>query len=157
VSALRSELSQRHTERNQLRRQLERTTRRVDALEAERASAGSAQEGERSDDESDSDAGEASVALSFRVPIFSRRFRASAEALPDPVRRRAVILASRIAAGDEAAFRGTRRLRIDRELYRQRVGREHRLIFRMDAHELEAVDLVPRKDFERTIRELVRG
>jgi len=37
------------------------------------------------------------------------------------------------------------------------VGREHRLIFRMHAQELEAVDLVPRKDFERTIRELARG
>jgi hypothetical protein len=37
------------------------------------------------------------------------------------------------------------------------VGREHRLIFRMHAQELEAVDLVPRKDLERTIRELSRG
>ena len=86
------------------------------------------------------------MALSFRVPVFSKRIRSSAHGVPDPVRRRAVILTSRIAAGDETAFRGTRRLRLDRDLYRQRVGRE-----------LEAVDLVPRKDLERTIRELARG
>jgi uncharacterized coiled-coil protein SlyX len=158
VSTLRSELSQRHAERNQLRRQLERTSERVDALEAERASvARPPAEEDADDDDRDAESDEAIVALSFRVPVFSRRFRSSANAVPDPVRRRAVILASRIAAGDEAAFRGTRRLRLDRDLYRQRVGREHRLIFRVHAHELEAVDLVPRKDLERTIRELSRG
>jgi hypothetical protein len=158
VSTLRSELSQRHAERNQLRRQLERTRRRVDALEAERASVERpAAEGDADGDDQDAEPDDANVALAFRIPVFSRRFRSSAEALPDPVRRRAVVLASRIAAGDEAALRGTRRLRLDRQLYRQRVGREHRLIFRMHAQELEAVDLVPRKDLERTIRELAGG
>jgi len=158
VSTLRSELSQRHAERNQLRRQLERTRKRVDALEAERASADRPPaEDDASDDDSDTGSDDTKVALSFRIPVFSKKFRSSAEALPDPIRRRAVILTSRIAAGDEGAFRGTRRLRLDRDLYRQRVGREHRLIFRMHAQELEAVDLVPRKDLARTIRELARG
>jgi uncharacterized coiled-coil protein SlyX len=155
VTALRSELSQRHAERNQLRRQLERATRRVDALEAERA--GATRPPADDDDGADAEPIPPGVALSFRVPVFGRRFRASAETLPDPVRRRAVVLASRIAAGDEAAFRGTKRLRLHRDLYRQRVGRDHRLIFRIHAQELEALDLVPRKDLERTIRELARG
>jgi len=31
------------------------------------------------------------------------------------------------------------------------------LLFRLHEQELEAVDLVPRKDLERTIRELTRG
>ena len=158
VSTLRNELSQRHAERNQLRRQLERTRKHVDALEAERANAERPPaEDDVSDYDSEAEPDDANVALSFRIPVFSRRFRSSSEALSDPIRRRAVILTSRIAAGDENAFRGTRRLRRDRDLYRQRVGREHRLIFRMHAQELEAVDLVPRKDLERTIRELSRG
>ena len=159
VGSLRSELSQRHAERNQLRRQLERASKRVDALEAERASPERppAPEGDAPDDGSDAEPDYETIALSFRIPVFSRRFRTSLEGVPDPIRRRALILASRIAAGDDAAFRGTRRLRVDRDLYRQRVGREHRLIFRMHAQELEAVDLVPRKDLERTIRELARG
>jgi hypothetical protein len=155
MARLRSELTQRHAERNQLRRQLELAQRRVDALEAERggaepppAEAGDGPEAEPLDPD---------VLLSFRVPVFSRRFRSSAEAVPDPVRRRAVIVASRIAAGDASAFRGSRRLERDRELYRQRVGREHRLLFRLGADQLEAIDLVPRKDLERTIRELTRG
>jgi hypothetical protein len=71
--------------------------------------------------------------------------------LPDPG---FIAKLSAHAAGDLAAFRGTRRLRLDRDLYRQRVGRGHRPIFRVHAQELEAVDLVPRKDLERTIREL---
>jgi hypothetical protein len=65
-----------------------------------------------------------------------------------------VTVASRIAAGDENAFRGTRRLKVSRDLFRQRIGRDHRLIFRMSPGELEAVDVVPRKELERTIREL---
>lgn len=158
VSTLRNELTQRHAERNQLRRLLERTRRRVDALEAERASVErpGAEDGGAGED-AEAEPEDAKVALSFRIPVFTRRFRSSAEALPDPVRRRAVVVASRIAAGDEAALRGTRRLEADRQLYRQRVGREHRLIFRMHAQELEAVDLVPRKDLERAIRELAGG
>ena len=157
VGHLRNELSQRHAERNQLRRQLERTLKRVDALEAERGSVERRPDADAADDDSDAESDEARVALSFRIPVFSRRFRSSADRLPDPVRRRAVIVTGRIAAGDESAFRGTRRLRLGHDLYRQRVGREHRLIFRMHAQELEAIDLVPRKDLERTIRELVRG
>lgn len=155
VSRLRTELSQRHTERNQLRRQLERTLTRVDTLEAERKKVDETPDVE-TDDDPEAEPTDAPVALSFRVPVFSRRFRDSAEAAPDAVRRRAVVVASRIAAGDENAFRGTRRLRADRDLYRQRVGREHRLIFRMGPEELEAVDLVARKDLERTIREITR-
>jgi hypothetical protein len=59
---------------------------RVDALEAERASAGRPPvEDEASDDDSDTGSDDAKVALSFRVPVFSRRFRSSAEALPDPL------------------------------------------------------------------------
>jgi hypothetical protein len=157
VSALKSELSLRHSERNQLRRQLERERKRIDALEAERSSAERAggEDDERDDD--GAEPGDAGVALAFRIPVFSRRFRASAATLPESVRRRAVVLASRIAAGDELALRGTKRLERDRELLRQRVGREHRMLFRLHEQELEAVDLVPRKDLERTIRELTRG
>jgi hypothetical protein len=161
VSALKSQLSQRHSERNQLRRQLERERNRIDVLEAARSSPprpdaeGAGQDEE--DDDAAAEPADTGVALAFRLPVFSRRFRASLEGLPDPVRRRAVILASRIASGDEVALRGTKRLRLDRELYRQRVGREHRMIFRLHERELEALDLVPRKDLERTIRELSRG
>ena len=161
MSALKSQLSQRHSERNQLRRQLERESKRIDLLEAARSSpARPDAEGagpEEEDDDAAAEPADTGVALAFRIPVFSRRFRASLEGLPDPVRRRAVILASRIASGDEAALRGTKRLRLDRELYRQRVGREHRMIFRLHERELEAIDLVPRKDLERTIRELTRG
>jgi hypothetical protein len=159
VSALKSELSQRHSERNQLRRQLERERKRIDAIEAERSSSGRArgEDEAREPEDDDAEPGDAVVALAFRIPVFSRRFRASAESLPESVRRRAVVLASRIAAGDEVALRGTKRLERDRELFRQRVGREHRMLFRLHEQELEAVDLVPRKDLERTIRELTRG
>ena len=157
VRRLRSELTERHAERNSLRRQLERTLKRVDKLESERTTEADEERHAEADDEQDAEPLEAPVTLSFRFPAFSKRFRSSAAAVPDPVRRRAVVITSRIAAGDEAAFRGTKRLRAARELYRQRIGREYRLLFRMHAEEIEAVDIVPRKQLERSIRELTRG
>jgi hypothetical protein len=76
---------------------------RVDALEAERASAERPPDDDASDDDADTGSEDANVALSFRIPAFSRRFRSSAEALPDPIRQRAVILTSRIAAAWEGS------------------------------------------------------
>ncbi len=65
-----------------------------------------------------------------------------------------VRLVSRIAAGDHAALRGTRRLAVDRTVWRQRVGRDYRVLFRMTDEELEVLDVVNRQDLERTVRQL---
>jgi hypothetical protein len=151
VAALKSELSQRHSERNQLRRQLDRTATRLEALEAERRDHGSPGEREGDVEEPDELAEIPAGPLPLRIPVFSKRFRSSLEKAPEPTRRRAVVIASRIAAGDASALRGACRLQSDRDLYRQRIGRDYRLLFRLQDEELEVIELAPRRELERIL------
>ncbi|MFQ5739250.1 MAG: SEC-C metal-binding domain-containing protein [Acidobacteriota bacterium] len=150
VSRLKSDLSQRHAERNQLRRQLEKANRRLDRLEAERRR----QEQTPPAPEGGETGGEIAPVslLRFRLPVFSSRFRSSLEDVSEATMRKSVIMASRIAAGDQTAFRGTRRLQVDRDIFRQRIGRDYRLLFKLGPQELEVLDLTPRRDLERAIR-----
>ncbi len=156
VTRLKGELNQRHAERNQLKRQLEREQKRADLLEAERqSSTDTTSEGQDEDeDELDAPELEASGPIPFRFPVLTKRFRTSLQRMPESTKRRTVILVSRIAAGDQAAFRGTRRLGVDRTLWRRRVGRDYRMLFRLTDEELEVLDIVPRQGFERAVREL---
>ena len=153
VHRLKGELTQRHAERNQLRRQLDRMRKRVDALTAQ-------QEEPRVPPGLEVSAAppelpeEPAGSLPPRLPRFSKRFRERLTTVPEGVKRRAILTVGRIAAGDSAALRGARRLRADRDLHRQRIGRDYRLLFRFHEDELEVVDLLPRQDLERTLREL---
>jgi len=151
VAALKSELSQRHSERNRLRRQLDRTAKRLEALEAERRAHESPEDRENDVDENDELAEIPVGPLPLRIPVFSKRFRSSLEKAPEPTRRRAVVVASRIAAGDASALRGACRLHSDRDLYRQRIGRDYRLLFRLQDEELDVVELAPRRELERAL------
>ena len=154
VARLKGELNQRHAERNQLKRQLEREQKRADLLEAERRrSADTTSEGQ-AEDEPGAPELEASGPLPFRFPVLTKRFRSSLQHMPDSTKRRTVILVSRIAAGDQAAFRGTRRLEVDRTLWRRRVGRDYRMLFRLTDEELQVLDIVHRQSLERAVREL---
>ena len=63
-------------------------------------------------------------------------------------------LVGRLAAGDPAAFKGCRRLQTTHEIWRQRVGLHHRLLFRFQADVLEVVALINRRDLERKIKSL---
>ena len=153
VHRLKGELNQRHAERNQLRRQLDRMRKRVDALTAQHEEPPvppglevSAATTERPE--------ELAGSLPPRLPLFSKRFRERLATVPEGVKRRAILTVGRIAAGDSAALRGARRLHADRDLHRQRIGRDYRLLFRFHEDELEVVDLLPRQDLERTLREL---
>jgi hypothetical protein len=151
VAALRAELSRRHSERNQLRRQLERTTKELEALNAERSVRESPEDPEEDVAEGAEPVEMLTGFLPLRIPVFSRRFRSSLEKAPEPVRRRAVVVASRIAAGDASALRGACRLQSDRDLYRQRIGREYRLLFRLHDEELDVVELAHRRELERVL------
>jgi hypothetical protein len=91
----------------------------------------------------------------LRLPEFSRRFREQLPALPPAVSRSAMALIGRLAAGEKAAFAGARRLHADRTLWRQKVGDNHRLLFRMSAPDrLEVLALVNRRDLEKAIKSL---
>ena len=154
VARLKGELNQRHAERNQLKRQLEREQKRADLLEAERRSSTDTTSEGQAEDEPGAPELEASGPLPFRFPVLTKRFRTSLQHMPDSTKRRTVVLVSRIAAGDQAAIRGTRRLQVDRTIWRRRVGRDYRMLFRLTDDELQVLDIVPRQGLERAVREL---
>jgi hypothetical protein len=89
-----------------------------------------------------------------RIPEFSRKFLESLEELPVMAVRHAMSLIGRLAAGDSGAFVGVKRLRANREIVRQRVGSDYRLLFRLHSKTIELLTLIPRRDLERAIRSL---
>ena len=85
---------------------------------------------------------------------FPRRFHATLSHLPTQVGRATLILIGRIAAGEAAAFTGVVRLRATPDVLRVRIGRDHRLLFRLHPDRVEVVDLINRRDLDRRIEKL---
>jgi hypothetical protein len=155
MASLERDLKERHSERNQLRRELEKARRVVESLRAKEtpAPAASAAIAEKAEDALLLEE-EVSGLQPPRIPLLSSRFKESIEALPEHVVRAALRLVGRLAAGDAAAFHGSKRLKAHRDLLRQRVGLGHRLLFRLANESLEVVTLVTRENLDRTIRTL---
>jgi hypothetical protein len=65
-----------------------------------------------------------------------------------------MILTGRLAAGEPAAFAGAKRLQLNHEVVRQRVGADYRLFFRLSPDACEVIDLINRKDLERKVKTL---
>ena len=146
-----------HAERNQLRRELQTTLKDLDTIReqasslrepAENASGGAIEDNLLLEEESFG-------VQPVRMPRFDEKFLDSVEPLAPAVVRKAMHLIGRLAAGEEGAFRGTKRLKLDRDLYRQRVGADHRLLFRLGANQLNIKGLINRRDLERTIKSLL--
>ncbi len=88
------------------------------------------------------------------MPVFPNKFHDLLSTFPQHVSRAAMLLVGRLSVGDPAAFRGVKRLQRRNDVYRQRVGASHRLLFRLDPAHLEVVTFIHRADLERTIRGL---
>ena len=104
VHRLKDGLNQRHAERNQLRRQLDRMRKRVDALTAQPEEPPVPPELEVSAAQTEPREALAD-SLPPRLPLFSKRFRERLATVPEGVKRRAILTVGRIAAGDSAALR----------------------------------------------------
>jgi mRNA-degrading endonuclease RelE of RelBE toxin-antitoxin system len=155
VVTLRDELRERHNERNQLRGELNRALDRLEVLNRKQQAELPAEESE--DAEADwIDEAATEGAQPVRVPEFPPKFRASLQELPSRIVRQAMGSIGRMAAGDSGAFAGTKRLRSNRDIVRQRIG-DHRLLFRLHPHTIELLALIPRRDLERKIKSLASG
>jgi len=154
---LKSELKDRHQERNQLRRELESTLQDLEDMrrQSREKAEENAQEPRKAvpiDDFADTsfDANQPA-----RIPIFDKRFSEGITSIPQPTVRKAMVLVGRLAAGQEGAFKGVKRLKSEREIYRQKVGADHRLLFRMTGTEIEVIALINRRDLDRQIQSLI--
>ena len=158
LESLKTTLKQRHLERNQLRRELRAAREDLATLRSGGAeSTASRRELQEKEDNDETSMLQEEMFLGSqppRTPRYPKKFQESLEAVPDPVAREAVRLIGRLAAGDAAAFRGTKRLKLRHEILRQRVGQRHRILFRMDEEALEVLALIHRHDLERTIKRL---
>ena len=155
AAVLKEELKDRHSERNQLRRDLRAALENLEALQQKNpAQADPAKEVSEDNEEGWLGAEEDWGIQPVRIPEFPKKFSESVQSIPQTVVRRALILIGRLASGDEGAFSGVKRLKSIREIYRQRVGADHRLLFRLHPAGVEVVALINRRDLDRKIKSL---
>jgi SEC-C motif len=155
VAALKSDLKQRHSERSELRRELEKAHADLETLRASRpAPATSTAESAAAEDALLAPA-EIDGHQPLRVIEFPRKFSETLAEVPRHVARHALALVGRIAGGEPAAFAGVVRLKALPDTLRVRVGIDHRLLFRLLPDRVQVVDLIPRQDLERRIKTLL--
>ncbi len=152
VASLKEELKERHTERNQLRRELNSALQHLEELRQKETAAAETEGAERIE-ESLLDEPEPMGIQPVRIPEFSQKFLESLEDLPLTAVRHAMSLIGRLAAGDSGAFVGIKRLKANREIVRQRAS-DYRLLFRLHPKTIELLALIPRRDLERKIKSL---
>lgn len=156
VDELKSALKERHAERNSLRRQLGEAMKETTELrEAGDAAKPSATASDADHEDTALLAEESATLQPVRLPEFPSKFAQTLGAFPDNVRRTALALIGRLAAGEPAAFAGMRRLRVSHEICRVRVARDYRLLFKLQSGRLEILDLINRRDFEKWLKLVV--
>jgi hypothetical protein len=152
LESLKSQLKERHDERNALRRELREARSQIEVLN-KKTSAAAPPEQDAAEDkllESEEFTGKQSV----RLPEFPRKFQESLAAVPQSVARGCLSMVGRLAGGDASAFIGVKRLKSLPDVYRQRVSEDYRLLFRLQPERLEIIDLINRRDLERKIKAL---
>lgn len=153
IDKLKSELNQRHSERNQLRHELESTRSDLQKLKQMQTTQETVVEDKAEEEREDALFGEAlSSHQAIRLPIFSDRFRRSTKSHSVATVAATLRLIGRLAAGDASAFTGSKRLQANTSIIRQRIGIKHRLFFSINGDTLELIDLIERKDLEKAIR-----
>ncbi len=148
VAELKDELKERHAERNALRRELRDVKSQADPVESAPQPAP-----EPAEDLPEVEA-DAQHDGRLRLPTWSPTFSAALERVPPNVARAAVDRLCGIAVGNQGAFVEVRRIKHSPWLWRAKVGRSYRLLFRLDDEGIEALDLVHRQDLEKRIKQL---
>ncbi len=157
VEGLKSALKERHNERNMLRRELQKAHTDLEALRQKAAPpAASAEAGNGADHEEDLLLPQETEGNQpIRLIEFPRNFPQTLASVPRHVARGALAMLGRMAGGEAAAFVGAVRLKACPAITRQRIGIDHRLLFRLLPDRVQVVDLIPRQDLERKIKTLV--
>ncbi len=156
VRELKSQVKSRHEEKNRLRDELGQVRRQ---LQQERQgeskdSTTSAVTKEGVSEEDMFEKTDSEGTQPVRYPVFSERFEESITNIPEMVVKKTMRLVGQLAAGDDNAFRGTLKLKQNHDVLRQRVGRDHRLLFRLREQSLVVEVLANRGDMEQVIKRL---
>jgi hypothetical protein len=90
------------------------------------------------------------------IPEHTAAARKAITAAPDRAARAALHEIFLIAAGDENAWREVKQMRSASHILTTRIGRSMRLLFRIEEGRLEVLDLILRRDLQRTVERLSR-
>lgn len=154
LEVLKADLKERHNERNALRRELDQSRAQIAELESAQAEE---PEVEEEEDDEDDEALDVTVAAKVRVPVFPDDFHQKLREVPEATARAAMMRIGEVCAGVGVAFREVRPLRGFDGVWRVKVGRSYRLLFRPLDHTLEVVELLHRQDLEKRLFRLRRG
>ncbi|HEV7404294.1 MAG TPA: SEC-C metal-binding domain-containing protein [Chthoniobacteraceae bacterium] len=155
LTYLKGRLHERSAERANLRRDLEKAQGDLEKLRRGQAPSVSADDATAGDDEAahylpEQPAGNQPL----RLIEFPHRFRETLDDLPRQAARSALAMIGRLAGGEPAAFAGVVQLRACAGILRQRIGSEHRLLFRLLPDRVQVIDLINRRDLDRRIKTL---
>ena len=156
VEGLKSALNERHAERNSLRRDLQKAHADLETLRHSSPPA-EARTGTEAGADHEEDwllPQESAGHQPLRLLEYPRNFLPRLHEFPRHVARGALSMLGRLAAGEVAAFVGAVRLKACPSVMRQRIGIDHRLLFRLLPDRVQVVDLIPRQDLERRIKTL---
>ncbi len=155
VSDLKSLINQKNRERAAMRKDLAHLKERLSADEkrADEATAGAKGE-PLADLEGPEVATQPRTKATVLLPVFTKRAQTALGEAEQRLGRATVLLAGKLAAGDEAAWRGVKRLRTTSGVFSVRPGKRHRMLFEVDesAGELLVRDLIDRKELETVIK-----
>jgi hypothetical protein len=157
LSALKASLKERTEERASLRRALQQSQLDLEKLREQGTAPQTVAAPQAEDDAALLLPGDLPGQQPVRTIDLPRKFSDTLRSFSKPVARAAMVAIGRLAAGEPTAYVGVVRLKECPDVYRQRIGIDHRLLFRLHADSLEVVDLINRRDLERRIKTLPRG
>lgn len=157
VEGLKATLKERHLERNELRRELQKAQVNLETLRSTATPAGGGPAEDTHDPDTEADLllpPEPATPQPVRLIEFPKDFQERLRSVPRAVARGTLTLLGGLAAGEAAAFVGMVRLKACQGIFRQRVGSDFRLLFRLLPDRVQVVDLIPRQDLLRRIKTL---
>lgn len=157
VEGLKAALKERHLERNELRRELQKAQVNLETLRSTATPAGGGPAEDTHDPDTEADLllpPEPATPQPVRLIEFPKDFQERLRSVPRAVARGTLTLLGGLAAGEAAAFVGMVRLKACQGIFRQRVGSDFRLLFRLLPDRVQVVDLIPRQDLLRRIKTL---
>jgi hypothetical protein len=145
VASLKSEISDQHEQRGQLRKMLEEERKKLSSLSKRSAPAKQA----------DPDEEAVIVAPSGKptLPEYTDTFRKTCESLPPALAAKAILAVGRFGAHENAIWRQTKPIKRLPEHYRIRISLGYRMIVRWQpGKSLRILDVIPRQDLESWIK-----
>ena len=148
IETLKAEIGNQQDKRQQLRRELEQERKKAQQTASSQQPAKNETE---TDDIIPERPGESAQTL--LIPEYHSHFRDACQRLPRTTAAGALNAVTAFAVYDPAVWRNTRSIHQLPDIYRVRIGRNHRLLLSwIPGQSLTALDLIPRQDLESWIR-----